>query len=394
MSVPTPQPKSLSGAAEQAVKQSPSPTEPTKSTPANDPNLTRSTGKFTGNFISPYLDADKCNTWPNINVLKDRVVVITGGASGFGRAFALKYLEAGCRVIIGDLDTVKGEALAKSHPRASFVKCNVLSWNDQVKLFETAMSYGAIDIVIANAGVTEGKYCETILEFKEPPLRCLDINLRAQFFTAKLAHIFFAKTQNKTRKNLILLGSMASVGEIPGGPEYTAAKHGMLGLMRALRRTSPQEGAGACRVNSLHPWFVETGIIDVREKALLAGTVYSRIEDVVKAALVISCDDTINGRALAVLEPAIGVIDIGVEGREDCKLVLSEAGDFGIFTRRIEYLYGVRSKAIRFVTYLESIIKVTKPLRIPAIFLALFIAFKRSSRLQMLWLVLQQRIRG
>ena len=353
--------------------------------------------------ISPYLDEDKCNTWPDASAIRGQHVVITGGASGFGKAFALKYVEAGCTVTIGDVDRVKGEQLQKEYSAIRFVYCNVLSWQDQCTLFQTAMSRATrgIDIVIANAGVTEGKFCEELLKepLQEPNLRTLDINLRAQFYTAKLAHFYFSKSRplpNGAKKNLILLGSMASVGEIPGGPEYTAAKHGMLGLMRSLRRTSPQEpGNGACRVNSIHPWFVETGIIDVREKLLLAGTIYGKIEDVVKAAMVISCDDSINGRALAILEPSLGVVDIAVEGHPDGRLNLSEVGDFGRFTRRVEFLYSVRAQAMHRATMLKALWQfASKTLKWPALLAILVITFKRSSRLQMLWLVLSQRLHG
>lgn len=373
----------------------------TPTTPSSSADRPGPRHKF--DHISPYLDEDKCNTWPDASHLRGRHVVITGGASGFGRAFALKYVEAGCSVTIGDVDRVKGEQLQKEYPAIRFVYCNVLSWQDQCTLFQTAMQRApkGIDIVIANAGVTEGKFNEELFKepLQEPNLRTLDINLRAQFFTVKLAHYHFAKSAalpNGWKKNLILLGSMASVGEIPGGPEYTAAKHGMLGLMRSLRRTSPQEPSnGACRVNSIHPWFVETGIIDVREKLLLAGTVYAKIEDVVKAAMVLSCDETANGRALAILEPSLGIVDIAVEAHPDGRLNLSEVGDFGRFTRRVEFLYSVRAKAMHRYTAITALWQLyLKTLKWPTLAAILYITFKRSSRLQMLWLVLSQRLHG
>ncbi|ORY77364.1 hypothetical protein BCR37DRAFT_382878 [Protomyces lactucae-debilis] len=347
---------------------------------------------------------------PDTSYVRNKHVVITGGAGGLGRQMALKYLELGCYVTIGDLDKVNGEKLAAAHPKLRFVQCNNLSWKDQCNLFEVAFKRteipgggGRIDIVVANAGVTEmGFFIEDNLN--EPRLRTLDINLRSQFFTVKLAHYYFRRSpaynanpahQGKPRDSaLVLLGSMASLGEIPGAPEYTAAKHGMLGLMRSLRRTSPAEGV---RVNSIHPWFVKTGIIDAKVKLVLAGTVYADINDVVRAALFLTCPSPVaekpnefalaNGRALSIMEPSQGVVDV-FPSTED------STGDFLAFMQRTGAVFNLRGKYMPWFAWLKDTVHYSTlffkwPIMVVLLTLAL-----RSERGRLLWMVLKNKLQN
>ena len=263
---------------------------------------------------------------------------------------ALSYLSAGAYVTIGDLDVKNGSKLASEHTRLEFQKCNVMSWEEQSSLFKYAHGRrGGLDIVVANAGITErGFVCDDDLE--RPGLATLDINLRAQFYTAKLAH-YYLRRSTSSDKSLVLVGSMASLGEIPGAPEYTAAKHGMLGLMRSLRRTSPNDGI---RVNSIHPWFVETGIIDVREKLLLAGTQFAKIEDVVRAVNILSVNK-VNGRGLAIMSPDVGIVDLF---KTD-----DSTGDFRVFMDRVQAGFMLRSKVQTRIAIVRAIIvNLSKPI--------------------------------
>lgn len=260
---------------------------------------------------------------------------------------AEKYVAAGAQVTIGDLDVVNGEKFARTNRAIEFKKCNVLDWDDQLNLFEYAFNrHGSLDIVVSNAGVTERGFAFTD-DLKKPALFTLNINLSAQFMTVKLAHYYLRRNPKGANRDRVILltGSMASVGEIPGAPEYTASKHGMLGLMRSIRRTAPSDGI---RVNSIHPWFVETGIIDEGVKLLLAGTRYAKIEDVVRAIMVLSTEK-VNGRALAIMADDVGVVDLFPS--ED------SAGDFQVFMERVSHAFGLRSRALTRVNYLLDFVK-------------------------------------
>lgn len=257
------------------------------------------------------------------------------------------FVKAGANVTIGDLDVKNGEAFARTNRALEFRRCNVLDWQDQLALFEYASTRrGGIDIVVANAGVTEKGFSMTD-DLDKPALFTLNINLQAQFYTAKLAHYYLRRNPTGPGRDrlLLLVGSVASIGEIPGAPEYTASKHGMLGLMKSLRRTAPADGI---RVNSIHPWFVETGIIDEGVKMLLAGTTYARIEDVVRAITILTTRN-VNGRALAIMAPDVGILDLFQ--KEDA------AGDFQIFMDRVTYAFGLRSRALMRVQYVVDLVK-------------------------------------
>lgn len=260
---------------------------------------------------------------------------------------ALKYVEAGANVTIGDMDVKNGESMARSNRAIEFRSCSVLKWEDQLNLFEYAFNRrGKIDIVIANAGVTENGFAFTD-DLNKPALKTLNINLVAQFYTAKLAHYYLRRNPKGAGRDrlIILTGSMASIGEIPGAPEYTAAKHGMLGLMRSIRRTAP---ADDIRVNSIHPWFVETGIINAGVKLLLAGTRYAKIEDVTRAVMILSTED-VNGRALAVMADELAIVDLFPN--ED------SAGDFKVFLQRVSEGFSSRARLSTRLRTLGDVVK-------------------------------------
>lgn len=301
---------------------------------------------------------------------------------------ALAYVEAGANVTIGDLDVKNGELLARTNRAIEFRSCNVLKWEDQLALFEFAFNRrGGIDIVIANAGITESGFAFTD-DLNKPALKTLSINLQAQFYTAKLGHYFLRRNPKGSGRDrlLLLTGSMASVGEIPGAPEYTAAKHGMLGLMRSLRRTAPADGI---RVNSIHPWFVETGIIDAGVKLLLAGTRYAKIEDVVRAVMILSTEE-VNGRALAIMADDLAIVDLFPS--ED------SAGDFKVFMERVADGFGQRARLSTRIHFLSDVVKHLVTLiwqkgKIPLLVLLFTIVYRKrkSPAVQMRLMTLVQK---
>ncbi|KAI0032013.1 hypothetical protein K488DRAFT_78742 [Vararia minispora EC-137] len=209
-----------------------------------------------------------------------KVVVLTGGGNGIGKETAKTFAKYGAKVMIGDLDTIGGEAtvaeIQANGGEAAFILCDVLNWDDQVALFDCAIErFGSVDIVVANAGLTErGDVCQGILHSKDgrpqpPPLLTLRVNLVGVFYTCDLAlyHIKRTRTSNDL-KAIVLLGSMASWQSIPRGPEYSASKHAVLGLMRSLHRVLEPEHI---RLAVIHPWFADTKIVPTSVKLALAG---------------------------------------------------------------------------------------------------------------------------
>ncbi|XP_006460744.1 hypothetical protein AGABI2DRAFT_203925 [Agaricus bisporus var. bisporus H97] len=211
--------------------------------------------------------------------VRGKVVVITGAANGIGQETAKRFASYGAKVVIGDRDTKGGEKtvgdIERDGGKAVFVKCDVLSWEDQLSMFETAISkYGSVDIVIPNAGVTEISHFHSVTLDASgkpmiPKLSTLDINLTGVLYTIHLS-LHYLKVNKKAGdlKSLILIGSMASWMPIPGAALYAASKHAILGIMRSLHPGLELQGV---RVGVIHPFFADTAIVPLPVKVALAG---------------------------------------------------------------------------------------------------------------------------
>lgn len=99
---------------------------------------------------------------PDLAKMKDKSVIITGGANGMGEVMVRQFVDAGAFVTFADLHP-RGEDIAKelnanaAAPKAAFVKCDITDWDNQVQLFETAKKSSpnnSVDVVIANAGIS------------------------------------------------------------------------------------------------------------------------------------------------------------------------------------------------------------------------------------------------
>ncbi|KAI0293183.1 hypothetical protein B0F90DRAFT_1764067 [Multifurca ochricompacta] len=154
---------------------------------------------------------------------KGKVVVLTGGASGIGKEVALTFSKHGAKVVIGDLDAAGAEAVVagiiKNGGEAASVKCNVVNWDDQLALFDLAFErYGAVDIVIPNAGIAEveigvGSGHLTVVDGKPiaPKLATLEVNLIGVFYTVHLGmHYVKRNRAPDSWKAIVLIGSIAS----------------------------------------------------------------------------------------------------------------------------------------------------------------------------------------
>lgn len=151
-----------------------------------------------------------------------------------------------------------------------FTQCDVTKWDDQVSLFKFAKDKspnGAIDIVIANAAVygpdaLTGRfsavprvfYSDTDLpagieddEPSKPETKVLEVDLFGVLYTTKLAGWYFYH-QKQPDPCLVLITSIMGYIDTQGSSVYSAAKHGVRGLMTCLRRK------GLVRVNCLAPW--------------------------------------------------------------------------------------------------------------------------------------------
>jgi NAD(P)-dependent dehydrogenase (short-subunit alcohol dehydrogenase family) len=333
---------------------------------------------FTNVIQSLPVDTTKTINYEN---LSNKVIVITGGASGFGAAWLRKWAPHNAAIIIGDINEKAGQALI-SEVRASsnnknlhFLRLDVTDWNSQVNFFREAARispHGGIDTVVANAGIADAKEGEAFenppdyTSVKTPPapeLRTLETNLNGVMYTTTLSLAYLprnptskacaidsAPSQPRDR-HLLLVSSMAGLSPLPTQSIYAASKHGVVGLFRSLRISAPL--SQGVRINVLHPYFVETAILGTDGALALAGGGIAQIEDVVDAASRCVTDQSIIGRGL-IIGPKADQADAGMAGMdvgmmkagEEMAVWDSYSHDFeqsDVFTRRMIAITNLRA---------------------------------------------------
>lgn len=177
--------------------------------------------------------------------LKGRNVLITGGGTGVGAALAEGFADAGASVVIAGRRAAPLEAVAASHARIRAIPADVTDEASVAALFAAA---GPVEIVIANAGAAEtAPFARTTLETWD---RMLAVNLTGVFLTLRAG-----LGQIDGWGRLISVASTAALKGYAYTCAYTAAKHGVLGLTRALAQ---EVAARDVTVNALCPGFLDT----------------------------------------------------------------------------------------------------------------------------------------
>ncbi len=191
-------------------------------------------------------------------LLKDKVAVITGGAGINGLGFATARLMAaqGARVVIVDL--------ARAEPAAAAARLGeghlgvVGDVTDKASCEAAAaaalQAHGRIDILVNNAGITQP--VKTLEITGADYDRILDVSLRGTLY---MSQAVLPAMRERRQGSIICVSSVSAQrgGGIFGGPHYSAAKAGVLGLARAMAR---EFGAEGIRVNCITPGLIETDI--------------------------------------------------------------------------------------------------------------------------------------
>ena len=215
------------------------------------------------------------------SILKDKVALVTGGASGIGLTLALALHEAGAKVTIADINiSAASSAIEQVQARRnaiSCVECDVTSWDSQVHAFNIAAQASTsdsktVDIVISAAGIrTQIAYIPPPAPGSEPtkpPTGTLDVNLTGTYFTAALAGHYFALAPPDPAKQMLFVSSMAAYSQSRSpalSADYTASKTGVRGLFHQYRRPELAERSSGARWNCLAPFFIRTPMISAKE---------------------------------------------------------------------------------------------------------------------------------
>ncbi|KAI0179876.1 NAD(P)-binding protein [Hypoxylon sp. FL1284] len=222
-----------------------------------------------------------------------RSVIVTGGASGLGLTMAKYFASLGSIVTIFDVNSQAGhkvaEEVATENPQAlvGFKRVDVTSWDSQAQAFrEVYQQHGKIDVVMANAGISEqGTSSFALVDEEEPSqprLRTLDVNLTGTIYSVKLAIHYIKKNQpdpsTGSRGSVICTASNAGLYPFPVAPIYAASKFGVIGLVRGLAKILERINVS---INALAPAVLETGIAP--SKALFQEMVVTPHSTLVKA---------------------------------------------------------------------------------------------------------------
>ncbi|KNG89163.1 putative short chain dehydrogenase/reductase, partial [Aspergillus nomiae NRRL 13137] len=233
----------------------------------------------------------------------------SGGASGIGLGITRHFIsQPETHITILDINPKTGtqtlQELQAEHPSASisFEECDVSSWESQAAVFEKIYAeQGRIDIVFANAGITEkGSLLPAKQDGNEAPpkpnLATLNINLVGVIYTVHLAiHYMYknATSDPSASSNglIVCTASNAGLYPFPMAPMYATTKSGVVGLVRSLARPLAAE---RIRINALAPAVIETNIAPSND--LFKSMILTPMSTATNAVAQFTADESLTGK--------------------------------------------------------------------------------------------------
>ena len=252
-------------------------------------------------------------------IMKDKVCIVTGAASGIGQAIAERYAAEGAKVVIADLNIDAANATAAlintTHAGMAMGVAMDVTNEDQVNAGVAAVvaAWGGVDVLVSNAGI------QIVHKLEDYPFadwkKMLAIHLDGAFLTSKavLPHMYA-----KGSGSIIFMGSVHSKEASPLKSAYVTAKHGLIGLNKVIAKEGAAHGV---RSNVICPGFVKTPLVekqipeqaktlgiseeDVVKKIMLGGTVdgeFTTLEDVAEIAYLFAAfpSNALTGQSLVV----------------------------------------------------------------------------------------------
>jgi 3-oxoacyl-[acyl-carrier protein] reductase len=204
----------------------------------------------------------------------NKVVLVTGGAAGIGKATALRFAEEGAKVVICDVDDANGnEALKLLGSQAAFYKVNVASREEVQQWVDRVVErYGRIDVLVNNAGILRDGQ---LVKFKEGQLvgqmaeadfdLVISVNLKGVFnCTQAVAPVMIKQNGGVILNASSVVGMDGNFGQT----NYVATKSGVIGMSKVWAR---ELGRYNIRVNVVAPGFTATEMVKAMPEKVLEG---------------------------------------------------------------------------------------------------------------------------
>ena len=206
--------------------------------------------------------------------MQDKVVLVTGGAAGIGKASALRFAEEGAQVVICDLNEAAGrETPQELGGAAAFYKINVANRDEAQKWVEQVVArFGRIDVLVNNAGVLRDGQ---LVKFKEGQLTgqmpeadfdlVISVNLKGVFnCTQAVAPVMIRQGSGVILNASSVVGLDGNFGQT----NYVATKSAVVGMTKVWAR---ELGRYGIRVNAIAPGFIATEMISSMPEKVLEG---------------------------------------------------------------------------------------------------------------------------
>ncbi|MFT4204732.1 MAG: SDR family oxidoreductase [Chitinophagaceae bacterium] len=243
--------------------------------------------------------------------LKEKVAVITGAASGMGKATALLFASEGSKIVASDIHKERLEALEEEIKNAGgsivAIVSDITKQEDVDKLIDTAVSeFGTLDILVNSAGIMDNfdgaaDLSNTVYD------RVMKINAEGSFKTIRKALSVFLPKESGV---IVNIASLAGVNGGRGGVVYTMSKHAVVGLTKSTGYLYAKKGI---RCNAIAPGGVESNISEsidytkvspLAKETIMPGTSLNprmgKAEEIARIALFLASDESsfVNGEVI------------------------------------------------------------------------------------------------